>query len=222
MLHARSLLLLTIFAVLVACAGIDPTGSPNEAPGGLRELTWGAPPDAGLRTQPVTDASGIAVYLPHEDKRTKRFLGVPVADEAYTFAGERFFSGSLWVDGKDNYVQVLKALEKRYGAPARTAGHYDRDTLADENKSLAIWHWAASPVEVRLSFSEKLGRATITYFNRDVLAANRKQHGGNGASDAANPESPQPDKGPEAVEPAGQPASHGAAARDAPASAVAR
>lgn len=181
---------------LVLAAFISMFVWPGEAdagtapPDGFRELTWGAAPDEHLQAQPVTDSNGIAVYLPRPGKRPKPLLGVPVAEEAYSFMGGEFFSGSAWVDGKDNYMRARKAFDKKYGAPARKAGHYDRDTLADENKSLAIWTWPDSPIEVRLSFNEKFARTTITFLHREMLAAYRKQHSGNSASDAAAQDAP--------------------------------
>lgn len=190
--QARILFLLTIPLLLAACAGIKPAGSASEAPAGLREWTWGTAPDAGLQANPVTDAKGITVYLPREDNRATRFMGVPVAEESYTFADGKFFSGNLWIDGADNHTHVLKQLQKRYGAPARTAGHYDRDTLADEKKSLAIWQWTSSPVEVRLSYNEQFARTTVTFLNREMLAQYRKQHSAQAASDAAADDAPAP------------------------------
>jgi hypothetical protein len=190
--QVRFLFLFTIPFLLAACAGIKPTGSTSEAPTGLREWTWGAAPDAGLQASPITDAKGITVYLPREDNRATRFMGVPVAEERYTFADGKFFLGNLWIDGKDNHTHVLKQLQKRYGAPARTVGHYDRDTLADEKKSLTIWEWTNSPVEVRLSFSEQFKRTTVTFLNREMLAQYRKQHSEQAASDAAAHDAPAP------------------------------
>lgn len=176
-------LVLAVFISMFVWPG--EAGAGTAPPDGFRGLAWGASPDNRLQAQPVTDSNGIAVYLPRVGKRLRPILGVPVAEEAYSFSGGEFFSGSAWVDGKDNYLRARKAFEKKYGAPARKAGHYDRDTLADENKSLAIWTWPDSPIEVRLSFNEQFVRTTVTFLNRDVLAEYRKQHSGDAASGAA-------------------------------------
>jgi hypothetical protein len=219
----RDRISLLVFAVLVSVfVWPGPAGAGTVPPQGFRGLTWGAAPDQRLQAQPVTDSNGVTVYLPRAGKRPKPLLGIPVAEEAFSFSGGKFFSGSAWVDGKGNYTRARKAIEKKYGAPAHKAGHYDRDKLADENKSLAVWTWRDSPVEVRLAFNEQFARTTVTFLNRDMLADYRKQHSGDGGADAAEPKSLQPGTGPAAAEPAGQPASPEAAGHGAPASAAAQ
>lgn len=182
-----SLVLAVLVSVFVWPAAVDAGTVPPE---GFRGLTWGAAPDQRLQAQPVTDSNGIAVYLPRAVKRPKPLLGIPVAEEAYSFSGGKFFSGSAWVDGKANFARAKKAFEKRYGAPLQKAAHYDRDKLADENRSLAIWTWRDSPIEVRLSFNEQFARTTVTFLNREMLAEHRKQHAGDAPSGATARDAP--------------------------------
>jgi hypothetical protein len=170
----------------------DPAQAGNNPPQGFRDFAWGVAPDQRLRPEPVTNMGGVAVYLLPPDKSHGKlfgtpggiFGGVPVADEAYSFANGKFASGSAWVDGEDNYERVRKSLEKRYGAPFGKAKHYDRDRIADEKRSLTVWRWADSPVEIRLVYIKQHSRTAITFLNRDLLPV--RSAGASSSADAEN------------------------------------
>ena len=134
-----------------------------DAPNGFRGLAWGAAPDKKLKTNSVPATGDIAVYRPRVGKPLPLFK-VPVAEEAYSFSKGKFFSASAWLDGKENFEKIKAALIEKYGQPSETINNYDRFSVASERRNLWLWKWPGSPVEVRLTYSEKFARATGTYF----------------------------------------------------------
>jgi hypothetical protein len=135
-----------------------------DAPNGFRGLAWGAVPDKKLKKTPVPATGDIAVYRPGADKPLPLFK-VPVAEEAYSFSKGKFFSASAWLDGKENFEKIKAALIEKYGQPSETINNYDRFSVASERRNLWLWKWPESPVEIRLTYSEKYSRATVTYIN---------------------------------------------------------
>ncbi len=140
-----------------------------DAPRGFRDLAWGAAPVKKLKKNPVPATGDVAVYRPRSGKPLPLFK-VPVAEEAYSFSKGKFFSASAWLDGRKNFEKVRAALIEKYGQPSETINNYDRFSVASERRNLWLWKWPESPVEVRLTYSEKYSRATVTYVNPGLTA----------------------------------------------------
>jgi signal peptidase I len=140
-----------------------------DVPNGFRDLAWGAAPDKKLKKTTVPATGDIAVYRPRAVKPLPLFK-VPVAEEACSFSKGKFFSASAWLDGKENFEKVRTALIEKYGQPSETINNYDRFSVAAERRNLWLWKWPESPVEVRLTYSEKYSRATVTYVNPGLTA----------------------------------------------------
>lgn len=135
------------FMVSVAANAVD-------VPKGYRDLAWGASPGRHLKKEPAP-YEDITLYRPHPGTPVPPLYGVPVDGEAYYFTKNRFFSASIWVDGREAYMKIMATLMKTYGRPAVIDGH----------KNLNVWTWPDSPVEVRLAYNDKFGRTTVTYIN---------------------------------------------------------
>jgi hypothetical protein len=160
----------SIVVVVMVLQLLNPLiASAAEAPSGFRDLAWGVAPDKKLKKNPVPAAGDIAVYRPRANKLAPLFK-VPVAEEAYSFSQGKFFSASAWLDGRENFEKIRTALIEKFGQPAETINNYDRFSVANERRKLWLWKWPESPVEVRLTYSEKFSRATVTYVNLGVTA----------------------------------------------------
>ena len=140
---------------------------PTEAPKGFRDLAWGAAPTKKLKKNPGPANGDLAVYRPRV-KNPLPLFDVPVAEEAYSFSKGRFFSANAWLDGRNNFERIKSALTKKYGQPAETVNNYGRFSVIGERRNLWLWKWPDSPVEIRLAYSEKFSRATVTYLNPSV------------------------------------------------------
>lgn len=166
---------LVLFGVLLAtaCATTsDLDGGPG-APRGFGKHSWGASPGSELQHQPAAITSDISVYRQAPNTRPRLLLGIPVAEEAYTFYKDRFFSGSAWLDGDENFARIKAALTKRYGEPAKQISGYDRHSTTNEPqrsayKDMWVWQWPDSTAQVRLSFHAIHRRATVTYINEAI------------------------------------------------------
>ncbi len=126
-----------------------------DTPNGFRDLTWGASPGKQLNKESTPYAVDITLYRPRPGKPLPPLFKVPVAEEVYSFSKGKFFSASVWLDGKESFEKIKSALIETYGQPSVT----------DERKNLRIWKWPDSPVEIRLSYNDKYSRATVTYVN---------------------------------------------------------
>ena len=105
-----------------------------EAPTGFRDLKWGSPPSAGLKKFSGPTSEGITIYVPASGKTLSPLFGSPVAEEAYFFSNNKFYSGSVWFDGPANFEKVKTALAKAYGLPS----------FANETINLWKWKWPGS------------------------------------------------------------------------------
>ncbi len=126
-----------------------------DAPNGFRDLTWGASPGKQLNKEPTPYGADITMYRPRPGKPLSPLFKVPVAEEVYSFSKGKFFSASVWLDGKESFEKIKSTLIETYGQPSVT----------DERRNLRIWKWPDSPVEIRLSYNDKYSRATVTYVN---------------------------------------------------------
>ena len=80
------------------------------------------------------------MYVPPDGTKPEPLFDVPVAEEAFTFSQGRFYSGSAWLDGKDNFDKMRAELTRRFGEPA----------FANPRISLWKWKWQDGPIEVSL------------------------------------------------------------------------
>jgi hypothetical protein len=108
----------------------------------------------------VCSSDGTSLYSPPaaQAKNLQPILGVPVAEEAYSFHRGKFYSGSAWIDGQANFDAVKAALIKAYGQPA----------FSNPGMQLYKWKWAGNKIEVHLSYQAKFQRATLTYLNNAI------------------------------------------------------
>jgi len=122
-----------ILVLLVRVTVIEAAGAP---PNGFRSFKWGASPDGGLK-KIAGPTDGVTMYAP---------------------ASGKFYSGSAWFDGRENFTKVKAALFKEFGQPA----------FANENTSVWKWKWPNSKIEVQLSYQAKFSRTTITFVNNAI------------------------------------------------------
>jgi hypothetical protein len=123
-------------------------------PHGFRGYKWGAPPGSDLRRRGDPTADGISIYALSSSKPAP-LLGVSVAEEGYFFSNGKFYSGSAWLDGEDNFTRIRAALIEAYGQPA----------FSNEQLRLWKWKWPGSPIEVHLYFH---GRSEVTFVNNGI------------------------------------------------------
>jgi hypothetical protein len=131
-----------------------------EPPKGFRSLQWGGTPSGGMR--PVGPAGGeLALYVPASGTSLPPLFGIPVADESYSFSKGKFFSGSAWLDGQENFEKMKAALIKDYGTPS----------FVNEKLYVWKWKWPGSRIEVDLFFQPKDTRTTVTFLNDAISEA---------------------------------------------------
>lgn len=166
---------LLLFSALLAsgCTTMSELDGGPSAPQGFGTISWGASPGSELQNQSTAITGDISVYRLATNTRPRPLFGVPVAEEAYTFYKDRFFSGSAWLDGDENFKRIKAALTKRYGEPAKQVAGYDRRSTTNEPqrsayKDMWVWQWPDSTAQVRLSFHAIHRRATVTYINEAV------------------------------------------------------
>ena len=143
--------------LLLALSHPSPAVGAVPPPKAFRTLTWGSPPGEGLKRFASPTAS-VTMYVPKAGKALAYLFGVPVAEEAYSFSSGRFYSGSAWLDGRDNLVRMRAALTKEFGRP----------TFANEGLQLWKWKWPGSQVEVHLSYQSRFARTTVTFLNNAI------------------------------------------------------
>src|ERR1044071_3411407 len=107
---------------------------------------------------PTPDGTSLYVPTAGGGKAPQPFLGLPVAEEAYSFSHGRFYSGSVWLDGRANFEKAKAELVKAYGQPA----------FSNPRLDLHKWKWPRSKVEVSLSYQARVQRTTITFVNDEV------------------------------------------------------
>jgi hypothetical protein len=126
-----------------------------EPPKGFRSLKWGVAPPSGMKRMAGPTSDGTTMYVPASGKSLSPLFGIPVAEEAYSFSRGRFYSGSAWLDGRENFEKMKAALTKAYGNPS----------FVNERLYLWKWKWPGSRIEVHLYFQTKFTRTTVTFLN---------------------------------------------------------
>ena len=129
--------------------------SAAEPPDSFRNLKWGSAPSAALKKYSGPTSDGITMYVPASGKAPSSLFETPVAEELYSFANGKFYSGSAWFDGPANFEKVKAALIKAYGQPL----------FANAKLQLWKWKWQGNKIEVHLSYQSKFSRTTVTFLN---------------------------------------------------------
>lgn len=124
-------------------------------PESFRNLKWGSSPNGGLKKFSGPTSEGITMYVPLSGNAPSPMFEVPVAEELYSFANGKLYSGNAWFDGRENFERVKAALIKTYGQPSFT----------NEQIHFWKWTWPGSKVEVHLSYQSKFSRTTVTLLN---------------------------------------------------------
>jgi hypothetical protein len=143
-----------VAAVMVAFVSVSVWA---ETPTGFRELKWGSSPPRSLKKF-ADNGGGLTMYTPATGKAPAPLFGIPVAEEAYSFSKLRFYSGSAWLDGRENFEKAKEALTKLYGPP----------TFSNQASELFKWQWPSTKVEVQLYYQAKFSRTTITFENNAI------------------------------------------------------
>ena len=145
-------------AALVAGLLIFPIAAgPAEPPKGFRSIKWGSSPSGGLKKM-GGPTDGVTMYVPASSKSLPPLFELPVAEEAYSFSEGKFYSGSAWLDGQENFHKMKAALTKAYGQPS----------FVNERLNLWKWKWPGSQIEVHLSHQTKFSRTTVTFVNNGI------------------------------------------------------
>ncbi|MCI0721537.1 MAG: hypothetical protein L0338_21580 [Acidobacteria bacterium] len=131
--------------------------SPSRPPVGFRSFEWGSSPWSGLK-KVAGPTDGVVMYVPMEGSSLPPLFDLPVAEEAYSFSNGKFYSGSSWLDGPENFQKLKTALTRTFGQPA----------FANAYLSLWKWKWPGSGVEVHLSYQAKVSRTNVTFANNDI------------------------------------------------------
>jgi hypothetical protein len=147
---------LTVAAVLIALAAS--AFAAGEAPKGFRALVWGskAPQSLTKVTGPTSD--GTSLYAPANNTKLQPILDLPVAEEAYSFTNGKFYSGTAWLDSRENFEKAKQYLLEAYGKPE----------FANESLEIYKWKWPGSKIEVHLSYQKKFSRTALTYINNAI------------------------------------------------------
>jgi hypothetical protein len=124
-------------------------------PVGFRVFKWGVSPISSLKkiSEPT---DGVIMYRPAE--KPAALYGLPVAEEAYSFSNGKFYSGSAWLDGQDNFTKVKAALTREFGPTS----------FESETTKVWKWRWPNTQIEVTLSYQEHLMRTTVTFENKAI------------------------------------------------------
>jgi len=145
-----------IWILFFACINVT-VATAAGPPIGFREFKWGAHPSSKIK-KIGSSSDGTAIYFPSSDKKLAPLFGLPIVEEAYQFSNGKFFSGSAWLDGKDNFEKIKAAMTKEFGTPS----------FANEGIYLWKWKWPGSQIEVHLNYQEKYFRTTITFVNKGI------------------------------------------------------
>ena len=87
----------------------------TDPPKGFRSFAWGAPVSSTLKR--LTDNDGTSIFIPKTKKKPSPFLEVPVTEEAFSFTHGKFYSGSVWLEDRENFDKMKAALIKSFGMP---------------------------------------------------------------------------------------------------------
>ena len=127
---------------------VQPAATP---PSGFRSLRWGDPPPPGMRrlAGPTSDGCELYAQVPNSP-----FVGLSVVEEAFSFSRTGFFSGTVWLEGSENFESAKIALRRAYGPP----------TFRNDKTSLWKWSWADAGTEIELyRQSSPSGRTSVTF-----------------------------------------------------------
>ena len=149
----NSLLRSYLIAILMAAACLA-----SEPPKGFRSLGWGSSPPKIMKKIGGTTGDGTSLYTTKPGVKPAAFMGLTVAEEAYSYTHGKLYLGSVWLDGRSNFEQMKALLIKTYGAPSFT----------NDRQDLIKWKWAGSKVEVRLMYQSKFSRTEVTYTNGGI------------------------------------------------------
>lgn len=128
-----------------------------EPPKGFLGMRWGeAPPAQSIKIMGRSE-EGTAMYGPNSVKPTQ-FLGLQVKEEAYFYNNGRFYSGSVWIEGQENFARMKAALFKKYGYP----------TFTNDKLFIWKWQWPEKKIEVQLNYQAKTSKATVSYTNTGI------------------------------------------------------
>ena len=142
---------------------LRPVITAGAPPGGFRGIAWGGWPTATLaRASGPSGAGHLEIYR-NRASDLEPFLGVPVEDEAYSFAGGQCFGGQLRIRGEDSFATVLQTLTARYGPPEVP----QRDVF--------VWRWPSAGISVTLAHASKWEHTTVTMTNASIGAARAVQ-----------------------------------------------
>jgi DNA-binding transcriptional regulator YdaS (Cro superfamily) len=121
------------------------------APQEFRGLKWDEKPKAELgKHTRIGGDDDIDMYS--KDQNIDNFLGVPVAEETYTFSKKKFFRGDVYINGTDNYAGIKNALINQYGSADKVS----------PNGQVTRWNWPSENVMIQLYYQEKFKRTTVT------------------------------------------------------------
>lgn len=127
----------------------------SDPPKGFRSFTWGSSPNSSLKKLSGPTSDGTTLYVPTAGKKPAALFGLPIAEEAYSFTRGKFYSGSAWLDGRENFDKMKAALIRAYGPPS----------FSNDRLDLFKWKWPRAQIEVHLYYQAKFSRTTVTYLN---------------------------------------------------------
>lgn len=128
-----------------------------EPPCGFRSYQWGSAPSESMKKVHGPTNEGLTMYAPAADT-IPALLGIPVAEESYSFSQDKLYCAIAWLDGTENFEKMRVALPREYGPPS----------FCNEDLYLWRWKWATSQVEVHLFFEKKFSRTTVTFLNNAI------------------------------------------------------
>lgn len=147
-----------LLSVVLAIALVTSAHAGNtEPPTGFRDMKWGVPPFKTFKKIMGPTSDGTSMYVPVANSYAS-FLGVPVAEEGYSYTYGKLYMGNVYIDGKENLEKVRLALENQFGPP----------TFVNERLSLWKWKWVVKKIEIHLNYQAKFSRTTVTYINDGI------------------------------------------------------
>jgi hypothetical protein len=129
----------------------------TEPPVGFRSYEWGSAPSESMKKYHGPNKDGLSMYVPATDTIPALF-DIPVAEEAYSFSQDKFYSASAWLNGTENFERMRLALPRAYGPPS----------FCNDELYLWKWKWPMSQVEIHLFFEKKFSRTTVTFLNNAI------------------------------------------------------
>lgn len=149
---------LASFIVLCTVLVLSGLANAAEPPKSFRAFTWGSPATGGMKKLSGPTSDGTTLYVPAAGKKLAPLFEIPVAEEAYSFTHGKFYSGSAWLDGRENFDKMKAALTKTFGP----------SSFSNDRQDLYKWKWPATKIEVHLNYQAKFSRTTVTYLNNAI------------------------------------------------------